>query len=133
MNKIEATIKNIQKADSVHLTSLDFKGNKLNMLSLELHENLNIGKRVLVTVKATHISIAKTFIKNISCSNQFLVSVNTIKEGKLISIVKLDFHGVNMESLITTNDLKEIDIKVGDEVVMLMESSEISILEILDD
>lgn len=133
MNRLEVTIKEIQNSDYIHLTTLDFQGNELHMLSLELNEKIEVGQKVAIATKATHISLAKDFIRNISCSNQFLVKVKEIKKGEIVSVVKVDFCGSSLESVITTKALKKVDIKKNDEVVMLVKSSEISILEILDD
>lgn len=132
MNRLEVTIKEIQNSDCIHLTTLDYKGSELHMLSLELSKDLKVGQRVAVTTKATHISLAKNFIDNISCSNQFLVKVKEIKKGELVSVVKVDFNGTSLESVITTKALQKVNIEKNDEVIMLVKSSEISILELLD-
>ena len=133
MNKLKAEIKHIQKTDCIHLTTLDFKGSKIYMLSLELNKDLKIGDKVTLSTKATHITLAKEFINNISCSNQFLVKVKKIKKGELVSLVKVDFKESILEAVIISKSLEEMNIKENDEVIMLVNPSEISILGTLDD
>ncbi len=76
MSKLIATIKKINSIDNLNIVEFDFLENKLKMMSLGLNPNIQIGKKVKLSVKPTNISIAKSFIGEISLSNQLIAIIN---------------------------------------------------------
>lgn len=133
MSKLRATIKEIQNLDNLNIVSFDFCGTTLSMMSLELNKNVQVGKTVNLGIKPTTVAIGKNFSGEISFSNQIKGVIQSIDLGKLLCSIKILTNDVVLNSIITSNSAKRLDLKVNDEVIAIIKASEISILEVLDD
>jgi molybdopterin-binding protein len=132
MNDIVATISQIKSHDSVHIVKFDIDGVVLSMMSLELDERYRVGSRVKLVVKPTHIAISKRAYSDISYSNQLQATIVSIENGILLSSIKLRFLDIVLESIITLESSKRLELSIGDSVVAYIKASEISIGEIVD-
>jgi len=133
MSSIPATITQIQNCDNLHLVKFDTHGQTLCMMSLELHENIQVGTKVNLAVKPTHITIAKNVNDAISCANQLQTTIESIDNGKLLSSIKLHFSDTTLEAIITQEQTKKMQLAPKDQVVALIPESELFIKEVLDD
>lgn len=133
MNQIVATIKNIRTVEFLNIVEFDFFGIVLKMMSLELNENIQISKKVILCVKPTNVIIAKNLIEEISLSNQIKATIKSIENGKLLSSIKLEINDTFFESIITVDSSKRMNLKKDDEVFILIKASDISIKEVLND
>ena len=131
MNKIAARITDIQSADAINIVSFDAAGQSMQMMALELNEQLAVGSKVLVGAKATNIALAKEEQEMISISNQLDVTIAGITMGALLCSVAFDFAGQVWESVITRESALRMQLDVGDKIVALIKSSELSIVEVL--
>jgi len=132
MSKILATIKDIKTVDSLNIVCFDFFGNELKMMSLELSNEIQIGTKVLLSVKPTSIAIAKDFSGEISLSNKLLGKIVSIDNGELLSNIKVEIANSIFESIITKQSVQNLDLKVDDEVTLFIKASELSIVEVYD-
>jgi molybdopterin-binding protein len=103
------------------------------MMSLDLGSNIQIGKKVRLSVKPSNISIAKNFTGEISLSNQLVAIIQNIENGKLLSSVSLKISDFLLESIITVDSSKRMNLQIGDEVKILIKASNLSIEEVLND
>ncbi|MEA3330746.1 MAG: TOBE domain-containing protein [Campylobacterota bacterium] len=133
MSQIVARVREIESVDNLNIVKFDFYKEQLTMMSLELNDNIKIGTKVKLGIKSTHIVIAKSFSGIISYSNQIKAKIVSCENGKLLSSIKLLVEGVILESIITRESSKTMDLKVGDDVTLMIKASELSIVEILDD
>jgi len=133
MSNIISTIKTIKSCDSLHIVEFDFFGQTLSMMSLDLNKNLKIGTKVNLMVKSSHIAIAKNFIGEVSYSNKLDSKIVSIDNGELLSSIELNCNGIILESIITVNSSKRMDLKVGDDVIAFIKASELSIGNIIND
>jgi molybdopterin-binding protein len=133
MNSITATISDIKSIQNLNIIEFNFGGEKLSMMSLDLLPDIKIGKRVLLVVKPTHVSIAKDLNAVVSFSNVLASRVVGIDNGTLLSSVVLKIKDIELESIIRVERSLSMDLKVGDEVSVLIQDSELSIREVLDD
>jgi molybdopterin-binding protein len=133
MSKLIATIKKINNIDNLNIVDFDFFGNNLKMMSLDLSSNIQIGKKVRLSVKPSNISIAKNFTGEISLSNQLVAIIQNIENGKLLSSVSLKISDFLLESIITVDSSKRMNLQIGDEVKILIKASNLSIEEVLND
>jgi len=131
MSTIIATVLDIQSCDSLNIVKFDSDDIILTMMSLELNENITIGTKVKLTVKPTHVAIAKNFSGELSYSNQFKTTIVSCENGQLLCSLKLQYLDLFLESIITLNSSKKLNLKVGDEVTALIKASELSISEVL--
>lgn len=133
MRNLVAKIENILSNGILNIVTFDFHQIKLKMLSLELSENVQIDKKVILNIKPTAVTISKDFVKNITCFNQIPVCIDSIETQPLLSSVDLKINDAILESIITTQSAEKLNLKKGDELVALIKESDISILKVLDD
>jgi molybdopterin-binding protein len=133
MSKLIATIKKINNIDNLNIVEFEFLGTTLKMMSLDLSSNIQIGKKVRLSVKPSNISIAKNFTGEISLSNQLVAIIQNIENGKLLSSVSLKISDFLLESIITVDSSKRMNLQIGDEVKILIKASNLSIEEVLND
>ncbi|MDD3056029.1 MAG: TOBE domain-containing protein [Aliarcobacter sp.] len=133
MSQLVATIKKINSIDNLNIVEFDFHGLTLKMMSLDLNTDVQVGKKVKLSVKPTNISIAKNLIGEISLSNQIVVTIENIENGQLLSSVSLKVHNTLLESIITVDSSKRMNLQIGEVVTILIKASNLSIGEVLND
>ena len=133
MSRIEAIVKEIQTVDTLNIVSFDFKGTSLTMMSLELKENIKVGKKVSLEMKPTTVAIGKEFSGEISYSNQIESIIESIDLGELLCSINLKVKDSTLESIITAKSAYRLNLQKGDKVTAIVKASEISISEVLDD
>ncbi len=131
MNKIAATITDIQSVDTVNIVSFDVADQAMRMMALELSERVGVGSKVMLGIKATNVTIAKEIRGQLSISNQLEVTIEKVDLGALLCSVKFTFKGQLWESIITRESALAMELESGDKVMALVKSSELSIAEIL--
>lgn len=131
LNNIKAIVKRINNYDGVNIVEFDFNGTTLSMMSLELSDKTKEGCSVILGAKPSHITLAKDFNIKISYSNKIKTIITKIIKGKLLSSVIVSINNSQIESLLTTQAIEEMELKVGEEVVTLINSSELFIKEII--
>ena len=133
LNNIKAIVKQIHHVDGLNIVEFDFNSITLSMMSLELNSNIKVGTTVILGAKPSHITIAKNYDIEISYSNKLKTKIINIIEGKLLSSVVMICNDTKIESLITKKTQIKMDLKIEDEVVTLIKSSELFIQEVLND
>ena len=133
MNKIEAVIAQIDNVDNLNIVQFDFSGISLKMMSLDLEENIKVGQKVMLIVKATNILVAKDFEGMISFANQLKGKIENIENGKLLSCVDVLANNVRFQSILTEASSRRMNLKKDEEITILIKSSDLSILEVIND
>jgi len=131
MNHILASVKNIQNVQNLNIVTFKVENEFLKMMSLELQEDLKLDSKVSLTFKSTSLAIAKNISGELSYSNQLLCEIISIEAGELLSVIKLRFKEFNLESIITRDSQKRMQLKRGDRVLALLKSSDLSIARLL--
>lgn len=133
MSQLVATIKKINSIDNLNIVEFDFHGLTLKMMSLDLNADIQVGKKVKLSVKPTNISIAKNLIGEISLSNQIVATIENLENGQLLSSISLKVHNTILESIITVDSSKRMNLQIGEKVTILIKASNLSIAEVLND
>lgn len=133
MSQLIATIKKINSVNNLNIVEFDFHGLTLKMMSLDLNSDVQIGKKVKLSVKPTNISLAKKISGEISLSNQIVATIQDIENGELLSSISLKTNDFLLESIITVDSAKRMNLQIGNEVIILIKASDISIEEVLND
>ena len=128
-----ARVKSISSVDSLNIVEFDFNNTIFKMMSLELDENIKVGTKVELLVKATNVIISKNFIEDISLSNQTLAKISSINLGELLCSITLNLGDTTIESIITKDSALKLNLKKDDEVNILIKASDLSIYRILND
>lgn len=132
MSQIIAVIKKINNIDSLNIVEFDFNGLDLKMMSLDLNKNIQIGKKVRLCVKPTNIAIAKNLSGDISLSNQIEVNIQSINNGILLSSIILKIDDTLLESIITVESSKRMNLKENEQVTILIKASDLFIQEVIN-
>jgi molybdopterin-binding protein len=103
------------------------------MMSLELNDAIKAGTKVKLSIAPSHVAIAKNLSGDVSYSNRLPSTILSIENGKLLSSLKLGFFDTVLESIITVESSKRLDLKVTDRVTALIKASELSISKVIDD
>lgn len=69
-------------------------------------------------------------IKSINVRNQFKGNIVEILEGPVLSEVDVNTPAGLVTSVITTRSVKDLDLKVGDQVIAFVKSTEVSIAKL---
>ena len=64
---------------------------------------------------------------DVSASNAFVSEVVSVKQGRVLSEVVLNFHGVNISSIITTASLQRLGIEEKKEFLWFVKANEITL------
>jgi len=132
VSRLKARILEIESVENLNIVKFSFNSTILTMMSLDLSKNMVVGRDVYLVLKPTHIVIAKEFSGLVSFSNKMEAIVESVENGKLLSCVKLLVDGVVIESIITLESAKEMNLRIGDRVTAMLKASELSIAEVID-
>lgn len=127
MSHFVATIAEIESLESLHRVGLSAKDHNFSMISLELHEDVQVSTEVKLYVKPSNIILSRGSHEDISIANQLLATIDSIERGKILTNVKLDFLGYPLEALITTHKAKQLNLQKGDEIYALINESDLSL------
>ncbi|APW65584.1 transporter [Poseidonibacter parvus] len=130
MNKLEVTVSKIDTLENLNIVQFDFSGINLSMMSLGL-SNINVGNKVILSVNASHIAIAKDFEGEISLSNKLPCIIERLDKGELLSSLRLNIEDTIITSIITTNSVNRMNLKEKDKVLALIKASELSIQKVI--
>lgn len=131
MNRFQAKVTKIQTKESLNIVNFEFASHKLTMVSLDLDESIKVSSLVELSVKPTHIALAKEFSGVVSYSNQLSAEIVEVDNGELLSSIKLSVGDANFETIITRDSSTRMNLRVGDMVKIFIKASELSISEIL--
>jgi len=131
MNQITASVTDIQSVDNLNIVTFKANDNSLKMMSLDLSSKLVVNARVSLSFKPTTVAIAKNSSGDLSFSNQLKVKIISLEVGTLLSSLKLGFYEYTLESIITSESVKRMNLNVGDNVIALIKSSDLSVGSVL--
>ena len=124
-----AKVLDIQSLENLHIVCLDIGDSVLKMLTLELEDSMEVGKAVSLSIKPTSVAIAKDFEGMMSCANQIEATVIEVHDGVLLSSVLLALGDIEIESIITREASKTMNLSLGDSVIALIQESDVMIYE----
>jgi len=127
VNQLKATITQMDSIDNLNLLTLSCGEQSIKILTLELNPNLKVGSHVKLSVKSNDIAIAKNCNGTLSYTNQLKAKITHINRGKLLSSIRVDIEGFGLESVIMLESCLKMELEVGDEVVVLLDSNSVSI------
>ena len=133
MSQLVATIIKIQNIDNLNIVEFDFCGLTLKMMSLDLNENIQIGKKVKLSIKPTNIAIGKNISGDLSFSNKLVATIKSIENGQLLCTILLNINDILLERIITVDSSKRMNLQKDDIVTILIKASDLSIEEIFND
>ena len=132
MNRLRGIITRIESTDHLSLVDIEVAGDLFTAILVETPESaawLKTGNSVAVLFKETEVSLAKNLSGEISLRNRMAARVDAIRQGQLLSEVRLDYRGHPVTSVITTRSVERLKLAPGDMVEGLVKANEVTLLE----
>ena len=130
MNRLEATVISIESEQNLHIVHFVFQGISLSMMGLDLPFGLEVGSKVVLGAKPSHLAIAKNLSGELSYSNQLDATIMSLENGKLLSSLVLHVKGIPLQSFITCKSSHRMHLCEGDAVKLLIKASELFVLDV---
>jgi len=130
MNSIEAEIQEIKTDQQLCLIQAKYHGLVLSavlLLSDEL-KKLQKGQNIQLLFKETETMLCTENTSNLSVQNKIPCKVVSIHVGEILSRVILLFHEQHLSAVITSNAVKQLGVKEGDNIFALVKSNELTLL-----
>ena len=128
MNIFHGHITRVQTEGSLSLVDASVNDVSFTTIVIETPETapyLKVNHEILVMFKETEVSISKPVKTSSSLQNKLPCTVTNVNKGKLLATVELQHPIGKVVSVITARAVKQLDIKVGDEVVAMIKTNEI--------
>jgi molybdate transport system regulatory protein len=132
MNQVPGTITAIETAGDISLVTIAAAQQRFSALVIDTPATaayLQTGKAIVMVFKETEMAIGKHLAGGLSLRNRFPAQVRQIESGTILSRVTLAFGGLSLQAVITSRSVRELQLAVGDEVVGLVKTNEISLTE----
>jgi molybdate transport system regulatory protein len=132
MNRLPGAITAIESNRHMSLVDVAVSGETFSATLLETPETaayLRVGNPVTLLFKETEVALAKDLSGLISLRNRFVVTVQGIERGDILSAIKLDYAGHALTSIITTRAVARLQLAMGDKVEALVKANEIALME----
>jgi molybdate transport system regulatory protein len=132
MNKIKGTISNIEVDNGISFVSIEATNSTFSAILIEATSSklpLKKGMDILLTFKETSMSLAKNLSGKLSIRNLFDCTITGLEKSRILTKVKLDFHGIHLVSIITTASAEKLSLSVGDEVTGLVKTPDITLMK----
>jgi len=132
MNRLHGIIAFVESTDQLSLVDVEVEGDLFTAILVETPESaawLKNGSPVAVLFKETEVSLAKNLSGRISLRNRMAARVESIRKGKLLSEVRLNYRGHSVVSVITTRSVERLELAPGDAVEGLVKANEVTLVE----
>lgn len=126
MNTLNATITAIDNSSHLCALGVTVFTDSFELILVET-PSFSQGDSVTLVFKETEVILQK-FSPQICSANTQKGIIESIQSGIVLTSVTLTYHDATIVSLITTNAYKRLELTIGDEVIWMVQPSEISLL-----
>lgn len=128
MNVLNAVVLEIKEANELALVKLEVQGERFASLILDPWglQGLEKGAEVELLFKESEVLVASVD-SHVSARNSFVSEITHLREGQIVAEVGFDFHGIAVKSIITTEAVRELGLKVGARARWFVKSSEMTL------
>jgi len=126
MNTLSASVTTIENSSHLCALGVSYCNDLFEFILAETPELKN-GDIVTLVFKETEVIVQKAFHSVCSANTQKGI-IASIESGIVLTSVTLTYHETTIVSLITTNAYKRLELTIGDEVIWMVQPSEISLL-----
>ena len=132
MNILKGTIEKLTISGS--LTLIGIKVGTIDMSAIVIDTPktapyLKVGNTITVVFKETEVIIGKGIHHQISMQNKFIGKISAIESKELLSKVSIATSVGTINSIITTNAVKQLALNIGSEVTAMIKTNEILLTE----
>lgn len=133
MNTLTGTIYKVESASGISLVDIAIDEDQFSSLIIDSEATgayIAPGNQVNMLFKETEISLKCFRDKQVKRQNKVTADVLTIKNGQILSEVKLDYKGFPVTAIVLTRLLNELGLEVGKKAVMILRTQEILLSKI---
>lgn len=132
MNSLQGTVESLNIHENLTLATIKVGDVLMKSIVIETPETclyLVKGNPVKVLFKETEVVIGKGDISGISLQNRLECELVHINKGVLLSELTLTTQNTTIYSIITTNAVNQLGLKVGESVLAMIKTNEIMLSE----
>lgn len=126
MNKITASVISIRTSSHLCGLSVAVDTDPFELILAETPA-YKTGDTVTLVFKETEVILLKPPLQSTSANAQKGV-IKIVEPGDILTSVALAYHESTIVSLVTTNAFKRLGVTIGDEVIWMVQPSEISLM-----
>jgi len=132
MNILKGEIEKLTISGSLTLIGINVNNIGMSAIVIDTPKTapyLKVGNAITVVFKETEVIICKGNTDKISLRNKFEGVIENLESNELLSKLKIKTTVGTISSIITTNAVKQLELKVGSEVTAMIKTNEIIISE----
>jgi len=132
MNILKGEIEKLTISGSLTLIGINVNSIGMSAIVIDTPKTtpyLIVGNTITVVFKETEVIIRKGNTDKISLRNKFEGVIENLESNELLSKLKIKTTVGTISSIITTNAVKQLELKVGSEVTAMIKTNEIIISE----
>ncbi len=132
MNVLNGNIEKLSVSGSLTLINIKVKNIPVSAIVIDTPNSakyLKIGNKVIVVFKETEVIIGKGNVDKISMRNKFKGTIKKLESKELLSKLTIETTVGKITSIITTNAVKQLNLKPETEVTAMIKTNEIMISE----
>jgi molybdopterin-binding protein len=126
MNTLSARVTTIDSSKHLCALGVTVFTDPFDLILVET-PSFSQGDSVTLVFKETEVILQKSALQ-MSSANTQKGRIESIESGIVLTSVTLTYHKTTIISLITTNAYKRLALTIGDEVIWMVQPSEISLL-----
>ena len=128
MNNLKGKITSIKSHENLSIVKIGIGEYSFTTVVIETAETvdyLKIDNEIKVLFKETEVLICLKPCPKISLQNRIECKIYKISKGKLLSQINMQSSIGEIKSIITTNAVEQLKLKVNDEVIAMIKTNEI--------
>ncbi len=132
MNILKGKIEKLTVSGSLTLIGIEVNNIGMSAIVIDTSETapyLKLGNTITVVFKETEVIIGKGNTDNISLRNKFKGIIDILECKELLSKLTINTSVGKISSIITTNAVNQLNLKVGSEVTAMIKTNEIMLSE----
>lgn len=126
MNTLSASVISLDVSSRICALTVSVANDPFELILVE-SPTLVQGDGITLVFKETEVILQKSS-SHISSANTQKGIIVAIESGIVLTSITLTYHDTSIVSLITTNAFKRLELTIGDEVIWMVQPSEISLL-----
>ena len=133
MNRLKGIITAVATEKDISLVTVAAASEIFSALVIDTPDTaayLKPQHEIIMVFKETEVAIGKNLTGGLSLRNRFNATIRHIESGKILSDITLDFKGHRLSAIITTQSVIDLNLAVGDMVVGLVKTNEVSLMEV---
>jgi molybdopterin-binding protein len=127
MNLLKGVIKQISKNSILNLITVEVNNQNITAITLQLNEQFQEGKEVILFFKETEVLITQKNGSIIGAENVIPSRIISIKKGNFFSEFTIDSACGNISVLLSNFSLNDNKLSEGDSIFIIIKATEISL------